>query len=92
MPCFRSVGSICSAIRQSVSNNVFLCPLQLETKAERVREASNRVQDELREIEQQFISNRDAVIEMLLTGVMNVELMVPEVVKQNFVVAQEDWE
>ena len=65
---------------------------QLEGKAELVREQSDRVQDELREIEQQFLGNRDGVIEMLLNGVMNVELEVPRVVKQNFVVAQEDWE
>ena len=59
---------------------------------ERVRDEVSRVADELAAIEQQFNRNRDEVIEMLLSTVMNVELEVPRVVKQNFVIAAEEWE
>ena len=50
------------------------------------------MQDEINEIESQFNANRDNVIEMLLNSVMTVQLDVPRVVKQNFVVAAEEWE
>ncbi len=47
---------------------------------------------ELDAIDNQFNSNREQVIEMLLTTVMNVELDVPRVVKQNYKVAVEEWD
>ena len=66
--------------------------LQLEQKANEVREQADRVQDELNEIEDQFNGNREKVIDMLLGAVMNVTLEVPRVVKQNFTIAAEEWE
>ena len=48
--------------------------------------------DELDAIDNQFNGNRDQVIDTLLQAVMNVELEVPRVVKQNFVIAAEEWE
>ena len=57
-----------------------------------MRQQASRVQEELDEIENQFISNREGVIDTLLERVMNVELEVPRVVKQNFVIAAEEWD
>ena len=51
-----------------------------------------RIQDELAAIDRQYDNNKDAVIEMLLTSVMNVSLEVPRVVKTNFKPAIEAWE
>ena len=51
-----------------------------------------RIQDELAAIDRQYDNNKDAVIEMLLTSVMNVSLEVPRVVKTNFKPAIEEWE
>ena len=50
------------------------------------------MQEELNAIDAEFSGNREQVIDMLLQAVMNVELEVPRVVKQNFVVAAEEWE
>ena len=55
------------------------------------REVS-KVADEINQIETQFNQNREQVIEMLLDSVMNVQLEVPRVVKQNFTIAAEEWE
>ena len=65
---------------------------ELQAKAEQVREQAGRVNDELDAIDNQFNGNRDQVIDTLLQAVMNVELEVPRVVKQNFVIAAEEWE
>ena len=64
----------------------------MQEKAERVRQQAGRVQEELDAIDSQFNVNREGVIDTLLQAVMNVELEVPRVVKQNFVVAAEEWE
>ena len=64
----------------------------MQEKAERVRQQAGRVQEELDAIDNQFNGNRDQVIDTLLNAVMNVELEVPRVVKQNFVIAAEEWE
>ena len=64
----------------------------MQEKAERVRQQAGRVQEELDAIDSQFNGNREGVIDTLLQAVMNVELEVPRVVKQNFVVAAEEWE
>ena len=50
------------------------------------------MQEELDEIDNQFNGNRDQVIDTLLQTIMNVELEVPRVVKQNFVIAAEEWD
>ena len=65
---------------------------QLAQKASEVQARAGQVQNELEAIDNQFNSNREQVIEMLLKSVMNVELEVPRVVKQNFVIAAEEWE
>ena len=57
-----------------------------------MRQQAGRVQEELDAIDNQFNGNRDQVIDTLLNAVMNVELEVPRVVKQNFVIAAEEWE
>ena len=57
-----------------------------------MRQQAGRVQEELNAIDAEFSGNREQVIDMLLQAVMNVELEVPRVVKQNFVVAAEEWE
>ena len=49
------------------------------------------VQEDLDEIENQFIGNREEVIDMLLERVMDVTLKVPYFIKQNFVIAAEEW-
>ena len=64
----------------------------MQEKAERVRQQAGRVQEELDAIDSQFNGNREGVIDTLLQAVMNVELEVPRVVKQNFVVAAEEWD
>ena len=64
----------------------------MQEKAERVRQQAGRVQEELDAIDSQFNGNREGVIDTLLQAVMNVELEVPRVVKQNFVIAAEEWE
>ena len=64
----------------------------MQEKAERVRQQAGRVQEELDAIDSQFNVNREGVIDTLLQAVMNVELEVPRVVKQNFVIAAEEWE
>ena len=64
----------------------------MQEKAERVRQQAGRVQEELDAIDAQFNGNREGVIDTLLQAVMNVELEVPRVVKQNFVIAAEEWE
>ena len=64
----------------------------MQEKAERVRQQAGRVQEELDEIDNQFNGNRDQVIDTLLQTIMNVELEVPRVVKQNFVIAAEEWD
>ena len=56
-----------------------------------MRDQASRVQEEINEIEAQFANHRDNVIQMLLDSVMTVQLDVPRVVKQNFVVAAEEW-
>ena len=57
-----------------------------------VDEQVRRVTDEINQIDATFNKNREGVIEMLLESVMNVKLEVPRVVKQNFVIAAEEWE
>ena len=57
-----------------------------------MRQQAGRVQEELDAIDSQFNVNREGVIDTLLQAVMNVELEVPRVVKQNFVIAAEEWE
>ena len=64
----------------------------MQEKAEAVRQQAGRVQEELDAIDAQFNGNREGVIDALLQAVMNVELEVPRVVKQNFVIAAEEWE
>ena len=74
------------------SPTIIFISLQLQEKANRVAEQAGRVTEELEAIDQQFNGNRDQVIDMLLESVMNVELEVPRVVKQNFVIAAEQWD
>ena len=64
----------------------------LEGKEAAVRQEQSRVQEEINQIESQFNKNKDSVIDMLLTGVMHVQLDVPRVVKVNYVVAAEEWD
>ena len=58
----------------------------------RAQEEADQVRQELMDIETLFNSNREQVIDMLLTSVMNVGLDVPRVVKQNIQNNVEDWD
>ena len=58
----------------------------------RAQEEADQVKQELMDIETLFNSNREQVIDMLLTSVMNVGLDVPRVVKQNIQNNVEDWD
>ena len=56
-------------------------------------EAQQALQEQqLQEIDALYQKNHMAVIDKLLVSIMNVQLEVPQVVKQNYKPAIEDWD